>query len=118
MTKKILVPMDDSEHAEHALSYALEVFPTADITVIHVVGVPSMMMGEATALALEDDIESAAESFAQPVFERANSIAAKNETEITTIVGIGHPARNILKRASDYDTVVVGAHGADRGRAT
>ena len=118
MLSRILVPMDDSEHAGHALEYALDNHPEADITVLHVVGVPSMMMGEAVGLTLEDDISEAAADRAEPVFERAREIADERGREIVTNVGIGHPARNVLDRAEDYDTIVLGAHGEDWSRAT
>lgn len=118
MPSRILVPMDDSELAVQALEYSLDNFPNADISVLHVVGVPSSMMGEAMGLALADDIEEAAAERAEPVFERAHEIATERGREIDTLVGIGHPARNIVDRAENYDTIVVGAHGADRGRAT
>ncbi|AXR80088.1 universal stress protein [Natrarchaeobaculum sulfurireducens] len=118
MLSQILVPMDDSEHSSHALEYALENFPAAEITVLHVVGVPSMMMGEAVALILEDDINDAAADLAEPVFERAWETADDYDRELETIVGVGHPARNVIDRADDYDTIVVGAHGEDWSRAT
>ncbi len=118
MPTALLVPMDDSVHAGQALEYALDNHPEADVTVLHVVGVPSMMMGDATALALEDDIGEAAAERAQPVFERAHEIADDRNRGIETIVAIGHPARNILDRAESYDTIVVGAHGKDWDRAS
>lgn len=118
MEKRILVPMDDSEHAERALDYALENFPDADVTVLHVVGAPSMMMGDATSLALADDFEAAVAERAEGVFERARQAATDRDRGITTVAGVGHPAKNVIERAEDYDTVVIGAHGADRGRAT
>ena len=118
MDKRILVPMDDSDHAERALAYALENFPNAEVTVLHVVGAPSMMMGEAVSLALEDDLETAAGERAEGVFERARQLADDRDREIHTVVGVGHPAKNVINRAEEYDTVVIGAHGADRGRAT
>jgi nucleotide-binding universal stress UspA family protein len=118
MVSRILVPMDGSDHAGQALEYALDNFPEAEISVLHVVGVPSPMMGEATALAVSDDLDEAAAERAEPIFERAREIAQKRDREINTIVGIGHPARNIIDVAEDYDTVVVGAHGEDWGRAT
>ena len=110
--------MDDSEHAEHALEYALDNHPDAEVTVVHVVGVPSMMMGDAVSLTLEEDISEAAAERADPVFERAHGIADERDREIQTRVGIGHPARNIIDRAENYDTIVLGAHGADWSRAT
>ncbi|MCU4744787.1 universal stress protein [Natrialbaceae archaeon A-CW2] len=118
MASRILVPMDDSNHAEQALEYALDNFPNADVSVLHVVGVPSPMMGEATALSLADNLDEAAAELADPAFERAREIANQRDREIDTIVGIGHPARSIIDRAENYDTIVLGAHGADWSRAT
>lgn len=110
--------MDDSQNAADALEYAFDNYPDAEITVLHVVGVPSMMMGEATALSLEDDLESAAGERSEPVFERARGIAADRDRDIDTVVGVGHPARNILDRAENYDTIVLGAHGSDWSRVS
>ncbi len=110
--------MDDSEHAGQALGYALDNFPDADVSVLHVVGVPSPMMGEATGLSLADDLEEAAGERAEPVFERAREVATERDREVDTVVGIGHPARNIIDRAENYDTIVLGAHGADWSRVT
>lgn len=118
MLSSILVPMDDSDPAGHALEYALDNHPEAEVTVLHVVGVPSMMMGEAVGLTLEDDVEEAAAERAVPVFERAREVADERGREIETVVGIGHPSRNVVDRADEFDAVVVGAHGADRGRLT
>ncbi|MFP8954631.1 universal stress protein [Natrialbaceae archaeon A-arb3/5] len=118
MLSNILVPMDNSEHAVSALEYALEAHPEADVTVLHVVGVPSMMMGDAVALTLEDDISDAASERAELVFDRAHETADERDREIETIVGIGHPARNIIDRAEEYDTIVLGSHGEDWSRAT
>jgi len=116
MLSRILVPMDDSEQAGQALTYALENHPDAEITVIHVVGVPSMMMGDAVSLALEDDLGDAAAERADPVFDRAHEIANDHERDVQMVVGLGHPARTIIDRADDYDTIVLGSHGEDRGR--
>jgi len=44
--------MDESEMAERAFQYALEVHPDAEITVVHVVGEPSSMMGGAAGIAM------------------------------------------------------------------
>lgn len=117
MISRILVPMDDSEMAERALTYALENHPDAAITVLHVVGEPSAMMGAATGLALEDNLEDAAEERARAVFTDARDLAAEHDIEITTEVQLGHPARAILNSADNFDAVVIGTHGgtvADR----
>jgi nucleotide-binding universal stress UspA family protein len=117
MISRVLVPIDDSEMGEQALEYAIEAFPDAEITVLHVVGEPSPMMGEAAGLALSADIDEAAQNLAAEVFDRAHEIAAENDVDVATVVEIGNPVRAILNRAADYDTVVVGSHGgsvADR----
>ena len=117
MISSVLVPMDDSEMAQRALEYALENHPGAEITVLHVVGGPSPLGGAATALALSEDIEAAAEERSEEVFGTAREIAAEYDVEINTEVQLGHPSRAILNRADDFDAVVLGSHGgslADR----
>jgi nucleotide-binding universal stress UspA family protein len=117
MISQVLVAMDGSEVAEQALRYALEVHPEADITVLTVVGEPSAMFGEATAIALAEDPEQSMEEYARPVLDRAREIAAAYDTAIDTEIRTGHPAREILNRAGEFDAVVIGSHGgalADR----
>jgi nucleotide-binding universal stress UspA family protein len=117
MLSRILVPMDDSEMAQRALEYALENHPDAEVTVLHVVGEPSSMWGAATGLALEENVEEAAEERAETVFDRARELAGEHDSEITTEVKLGDPTRAILNRADDFDAVVIGTHGgsmADR----
>ena len=117
MISRVLVAMDGSEVAEQALRYALEVHSDANITVLTVVGEPSAMFGEATAIALANDPGQSMKEHAQPVLDRAQEIATEYDTEISTDVSAGHPARIILNRADDFDTVVIGSHGgalADR----
>ena len=118
MLSRLLVPMDDSEMAERALEYAIENHPDAEVTVLHVVGVPSMLMGDAVGLALEEDFDQAVQDRAEPVFERANEVAADRGREIETIVGVGHPGRQIVDRADGYDAVVLGTHGKHADSAT
>jgi len=77
MISRVLVPMDDSEMSEKALRYALEAYPDAEVTVLHVVGEPSPMMGQAVRLALEDDIQKTAEELAEALLDRAREIAAE-----------------------------------------
>lgn len=96
--------------AKRALRYALEVHPDAEITVMHVVGVPSGMMGESALIALAEDIEEAAREHAETVLDSAKEIAAEYDTEISTEVGKGNPSRAILDRAGDFDVVVLGTH--------
>ena len=117
MLSRILVPIDDSEMAQRALEYALENHSDAAITVLHVVGEPSPWGVAATSIAIEDDIEAAAEERAADVFADARDLAAEYDVEITTEVRLGDPSRAILNSVDDFDAVVIGSHGgslADR----
>jgi len=117
MISRVLVPMDDSKMAERALEYALEAHPDAEITVLHIVGEPSSMMGKAMSLALEEDIEKAAEKHAAEIFERAREIAQPHGIDISTDVAWGSPAKVIINQSDSFDTVVIGSHSgslADR----
>ncbi len=113
MVSRVLVPMDGSEMSEFALEHALEIHPDADVTVLHVVGEPSAMFGQATELALADDVEEAMDEHARAVFDRATELAAAvgRADDLETEVALGHPVRAIVNRADDYDTVVIGSHG-------
>ena len=111
MVTRVLVPMDDSAMAERALEYAIETCVDPEITVLHVVGSATMMMGDAVSLALEDDMDAAARERAEPVFERARRLADEHGVDIRTRVAVGDPSRAIINRADDYDTVVMGSHG-------
>ncbi len=111
MVTQILVPIDGSEMGERALEYALANHPDAEITVMHVVGEPSPMMGAAVGLAIEDNLDEAVEERAEEVLDRARELAAEHDAEIETDVRIGQPARAILNRADDFDMVVIGSHG-------
>lgn len=109
MLSCVLVPMDGSEMSV----YALENHPGASVTVVTVVGEPSVMMGEAMSIAFEEDIESAAKERTESVFDRARELAADHDAEIDTAIAIGRPARATVRRAADYDAVVMGSHGGD-----
>lgn len=117
MGTQVLVAMDGSEIAEKALRYAFEMHADAAITVLTVVGEPSAMFGEATAIALATDPERSMREHAQPVVDRAKAIADEYDRPIETQIGTGHPARVILNHADEFDAVIVGSHGgtlADR----
>jgi nucleotide-binding universal stress UspA family protein len=111
MIDQVLVAVDDSEMAERALEYALEVHPDADVTVFHVVGEPSPWMGEAMSLAIDDDIEEAKQTHANDVLNRVRAVAAEYDRDVDTDVGMGSPAKAIINRSAEFDQVVIGSHG-------
>jgi nucleotide-binding universal stress UspA family protein len=113
MISRVLVPMDGSEMAERALEFAFEAHPEAEITVLTVVGTPSWFMGEATELALADDVSEATREHARTVFDRAHELAAEHDAEVATVSALGKPSRAIVEHAEEFDVVVMGSHGRD-----
>lgn len=112
MVSHVLVPMDDSETAEEALTFALDAFPTAEVTVLHVAGSPTSYMGGAMSLAISDDIDDAVAERAEPVLSRAREIATAANAEIRTEIALGMPAQTIIDHAENTDLVVIGKHNS------
>jgi nucleotide-binding universal stress UspA family protein len=117
MVDRVLVAMDGSELSERALRHALDVHRDADVTVLHVVGEPSRMMGAATGIALADDSEERVRELSADVFERAGDIASEYGVAVDVETEVGSPASRIVERAEEFDVVVIGTHSgslADR----
>jgi nucleotide-binding universal stress UspA family protein len=110
MVERVLVAMDDSELSERALRFALDAHPDADVTVLHVVGEPSSMMGAATGIALADDSEERVRELSEDVFERAGEIATEYGVAVAVESEVGSPASRIVERAEEFDVVVIGTH--------
>lgn len=117
MIGRVLVAMDGSDLSERALRYALDGHPDAEVSVVHVVGGASPMMGQAAGIALSEGGEDGIREAAEPVFERAQEIADEYGATVETIAEAGRPARGILDHAESFDVVVLGTHSgslADR----
>jgi nucleotide-binding universal stress UspA family protein len=113
--KKILVPSDFSEHAERALSTAIDLSSRYDaaLTLVHVFDrvVYPMLGSGAVALnlqiaQLEDELKASLEKQRQSAIERgAKSVDAR--------MLHGDPATAIVERArsGSFDLIVMGTHG-------
>jgi nucleotide-binding universal stress UspA family protein len=112
MTRRVLVPVDGSELATRALGYALDVHGEDDITIMYVVGEASPMMGLATKLALQDDVDEAIVQEAEEVFGPARELAEEHGVEVSTEIGLGKPASVIIEHAEEHDVVVLGSHSS------
>lgn len=112
MGLRLLVPMDHSPLAETALIEALETFPDAEITVIHVVDFLEEAQAAELLVGGEELIERAAER-TEDLFERAREIAAEHGTAVETERRIGKPGREIVTYAETHnvDRIVLGSHG-------
>ncbi|MEF8787282.1 MAG: universal stress protein [Haloarculaceae archaeon] len=114
MVEKFLVPVDGSETATDALDYAVENYPDASITALHVVD-PSQF---GTAVSIEGaatytDVRETRESRAEELLAEMSERAAERGVSIETDYVVGEVARSIVEYIdeNDFDHVVMGSHG-------
>lgn len=110
MVSRVLVPMDDSEMAQRALAFAFDAHPVAEITVLHVVGGGSPMMGQAASVALKEEFENEGEQPGEAVFDLAREMAAERRRAVDTELAFGSAATTIVEHAEEFDVVVIGSH--------
>lgn len=106
MTRRLLVPIDDSEPARTALEYALERFPEDEITVLHAVDdLEAGYAGRPPAVAGEDS--------SPDVFDDVGRLAEEHGRRVETQVVEGQPATTILEyvEEGDVDDIVMGSEG-------
>lgn len=111
----VLVAVDDSDRAVDALTYALETYPEATITALHVLdprdfSVTGMDSG---AFANYEAVLDQREGRAESILESANEVAADYGRDIGTEVVVGGPSRGIVSYADEHDVdhIVIGSHG-------
>lgn len=111
---KILVPLDDSDPARAALEHALETFPEADITVLHVVNPSASAYSSGRTYNFPRAVEREEEK-AEDLFETARELAADHEGSLETATMIGSPSRGIVEYANEHDVdgIVLGSHGRE-----
>lgn len=109
---RILVPLDDSDPARAALEHALETFPEADVTVLHVVN-PSVSAYQSDAPYNFPRAVELEEEKAEALFETVRELAAEHGGSIETETVVGSPPRGIVEFAeeNDVDGIVLGSHG-------
>lgn len=113
----ILVAFDGSDQSQDALKYALETYPSAEITVLYVVYPPEEITGPATSstpTAILDWSERI-EEHTSDVFDRATEASTDSNRSISTEHRKGDPIQEIIEFAdqSDVDHIVMGSHGRD-----
>lgn len=120
MTTTVLVPIEGSPLSRRALRHALETFPDASVTVLHVVDLFEAGYGSYPdfdtpyePMIGSDEWYSRADEVSERLFEDARDLAAEHDREVATESEIGDPKRIIVDYAAeeDIDHIVLGAHG-------
>jgi nucleotide-binding universal stress UspA family protein len=112
----VLVPYDESEGSDHALEHALDQYPEATVTLLHVVdlvdaGYASPVDGTVPGFWEEwfENEKAASERLLEQGRERASEAGVDVQTE--TVVGRPTRAINEYVEEHDVDHVVMGSHG-------
>ena len=112
VSRHLLVPLTDSEHAWPALEHALKFFPSATITVLTVLNPIEAGYGQRSND--QSSGESAtAEGQAEQLFEAATEQAEEYGTTINTAIAEGQPAQSIIEFAEEHDVdqIILGTKG-------
>ena len=109
--KKILVPVDDSEHSRNALRYALGLAQTqkCHVALLHSVGRIPMLIGGEPREELLDSLVREAEKLLAPYAKKLREIGV----EPALIIKEGRAGEVIVQeaKAGDYDLIVMGSRG-------
>ena len=116
MPDHVLVPMDYGELARKALRRALEDYPEADVTVLHVIDFRTSDLGPGgfgESPSAWDDWLAEAREHADELLAEAEEIATEAGRSIETDTVVGEDASHILAYVEDHDVdlVVMGSHG-------
>jgi nucleotide-binding universal stress UspA family protein len=111
MFGKILHANDGSEHAFHALSFALAI-AKQNGSELHMVSVEEIDYMPEFIEEVREEVGTAARRF-HGVLQRAKTMAEESRVKLYTHVIAGHPVRDVVRLASDLnaDLLVIGARG-------
>ncbi|MDQ2049250.1 universal stress protein [Natronolimnohabitans sp. A-GB9] len=108
----VLVPVNDSEPARAAVEHALEEYPDASITLLHVIDPNLSTYGEGGVYAYESLIESRKEG-AEELLEELGELASDHDGTLTGEIVVGQPGREVVEFAEEggHDHIIIGSHG-------
>lgn len=112
MGGRILVPIDESSPSRHALEYAVEEFPDAEITALYIINLSNYQCGN-THMYYAAELLERLDEVEKTVFETVRQTATEHGREIMTKLKAGLPAETIIKYATmhEIDHIVIGSHG-------
>ena len=114
MPTHVLVPVDDSDPAEQALECAVEEFPDATLTALHVVDPGKFVASKSIESAVTDaDLQDAYTQHAESFLAEVREEVPVPESEFNTDYAVGKVPRSILDYVEEHDVdhVVMGSHG-------
>ena len=112
MTRRILVPVDGSEHARRAVRYALSEFDDARVVAFHVLDPFEGDEAGGSAGWNREALERR-ETAAESILDDCAELGAEYDRSIETELAYGRPDQAILGAVDDLDVdqIVVGSRG-------
>ncbi|MFC4246024.1 universal stress protein [Natribaculum luteum] len=109
---RVLVAFDGTPLSTKALEHALDVYPDASITVLHVIDYVEESYG-AKALVGDETLQERAHDRSAELLAEAEEIAAEHDLEVSTATEVGKSADKIVEYADTHDSeiIVIGSHG-------
>jgi len=115
MGKRILVPVDESDHAEAATRFAGDSFPEATVVLFHVINpAEAGYSAQASVPSFSEEWFEEQQSRAEQRFDELETVAREHGTgEIERVVEVGRPTATIVDYADENDIgqIVMGSHG-------
>ncbi|MFC7097922.1 universal stress protein [Halobaculum marinum] len=118
MSRRVLVPIDTSDHSTKALDHALAVHGDATLVLVNVVDPSRWISGgddEGMEAFYSKELEESARSASEDLLASTAERVRDAGTEVETHQLVGGPAREILayldEEDADIDQVVMGSHG-------
>ena len=118
MSRRVLVPLDRSDHSTKALDHALAVHDDATLVLVNVVD-PSRWISAGDEEGIEafysKELEESAREASEDLLADAAERVREAGVDVETVRLVGRPAREILDylddESVDVDQVVMGSHG-------
>ncbi|WP_338737614.1 universal stress protein [Haloplanus salilacus] len=112
MPSHVLVPFDGTPQSEAALSFAVEEWPTASVTLLYVIDPVAAGLGHGT---FPSDSEAWYESARETARSTLETARERVDRAVDDRIEVGNPGRVVVAVADEepYDHVVLGSHGRD-----
>jgi nucleotide-binding universal stress UspA family protein len=109
--RSILLPVDGSESAQHAMMIGLELAKLfgSEVTAVSVVDLAGF--AQATQGYMLPDMYAYADQAAQAAVEEAMKAGKAMGVSVKGVVSRGSPAGDIIERSRDHNLIVMGTHG-------
>ncbi|MHB9286798.1 universal stress protein [Halobacteriales archaeon Cl-PHB] len=114
MGKRILVPVDDSEHAREACELVCTDFPDAELVLLHVINpAEAGYSAQASLPSFSEEWYQEEKGRAEDMFEDIAKTALECDVSVEEVIEVGKPTSTIVEYAeeNDVDHIVMGSHG-------